>query len=48
MVYWMIGLFTTLVAFPKVMLKRQRAARAGSVRTGEKEAFNERKYLNFD
>ena len=25
MVYWMIGLFTTLVAFPKVMLKRQRA-----------------------
>ncbi|HBA8920413.1 TPA: poly-beta-1,6 N-acetyl-D-glucosamine synthase [Escherichia coli] len=24
MVYWMIGLFTTLVAFPKVMLKRQR------------------------
>ncbi|MBB6965506.1 poly-beta-1,6 N-acetyl-D-glucosamine synthase [Escherichia coli] len=23
--YWMIGLFTTLVAFPKVMLKRQRA-----------------------
>lgn len=25
MVYWMIGLFTTLVAFPKVMLKRKRA-----------------------
>lgn len=25
MVYWMIGLFTTVVAFPKVMLKRQRA-----------------------
>ena len=25
MVYWMIGLFTTLVAFPKVMLKRQRS-----------------------
>ena len=23
--YWMIGLFTTLVAFPKVMLKRKRA-----------------------
>ena len=25
MVYWMIGMFTTIVAFPKVMLKRQRA-----------------------
>lgn len=25
MVYWMIGLFTTVVAFPKVMLKRRRA-----------------------
>lgn len=24
-VYWMLSLFTTLVAFPKVMLKRQRA-----------------------
>ncbi len=29
MVYWMIGLLTTLVAFPKVMVKRQRSARAG-------------------
>ncbi|MSE29785.1 poly-beta-1,6 N-acetyl-D-glucosamine synthase, partial [Escherichia coli] len=25
MVYWMIGLLTTIVAFPKVMLKRKRA-----------------------
>ncbi|MGK5491032.1 poly-beta-1,6 N-acetyl-D-glucosamine synthase, partial [Klebsiella pneumoniae] len=25
MVYWMIGLLTTLVAFPKVMVKRQRS-----------------------
>lgn len=25
MVYWMLGLFTTLVAFPKVMLKRKRS-----------------------
>lgn len=25
MVYWMIGLFTTVIAFPKVMLKRRRA-----------------------
>ena len=48
MVYWMIGLFTTLVAFPKVMLKRKRARARWISRTGVKGAFNEREYVNFD
>jgi biofilm PGA synthesis N-glycosyltransferase PgaC len=48
MVYWMIGLFTTLWHFRKSCLNVNAPARAGSVRTVVKGAFNEREYVNFD
>ncbi len=35
MVYWMIGLLTTLVAFPKVMVKRQRSRALGEPGPGK-------------
>ena len=37
MVYWMIGLLTTLVAFPKVMVKRQRSRALGESGPGKRK-----------